>query len=360
MNEKNKYVVSVILSMFIGAIATLLVVYYIPEEEEKEMKVITEQVTITESDTIAPAVDKVYDSVVTVSNYQNSLAGLGTGFVYKTDDNYGYILTNNHVVEDAKKLTVTNTQDVTVDATLLGKDEYADLAVLRVEKSFVTQVAELGDSTNLRIGDTIFTVGTPVSTTYAGSVTKGIVSGKNRTVSVTIESGNDFMMDVLQITAPINPGNSGGPLVNINGQVVGINTLKLVQDKIEGMGFSIPIEMATTVLDRLEKGEKIERPLLGIGLIDANNTYSLFTYQIYLDKDYEDGIVVVTVEDKSTASEAGFKKGDVILKIDGIQIKDRAHFKYLLYKYNIGDTVTIEYERDGQILTTKATLNNAL
>jgi len=348
------------MSLFVGIISTLLVVYYIPKDELKEPVTPVQQVIITESDTIAPAVNKIYDSVVTVSNYTTSLSALGTGFVYKTDENYGYILTNNHVVDGATKLKVTNTHDVTVDATLLGSDEYVDLAVLRVDKSFVLQVATLGDSTALEIGDTVFAVGTPVSVTYAGSVTKGIISGKNRTVSVTIDSGNDFMMDVLQTNAAINPGNSGGPLANINGEVVGINTLKLVKDEIEGMGFSIPIEMATSVIDRLEKGEKIERPLLGIALIDANNNYSLLHYQIHLNKTYERGIVVVTVEENSTASEAGLKPNDVILKINGIEIKDRAHFKYLLYKYSIGDTVTIEYERNGQLLTTNATLNNAL
>lgn len=363
MKNKLIYILTIIISLFAGICGTLVVIYYIPEREKIiEVEKTTEQVIISESDTIAPAVNLVYDSVVTVSNYANSssASSLGTGFVYKTDDEYGYILTNNHVVSGAKKIKVTNTQDVTVEATLLGSDEYVDLAVLRVDKSFVLQVAKLGDSTNLKIGDTVFAIGTPVSVTYANSVTKGIISGINRTVTVTLESGTDFMMEVMQTNAAINPGNSGGPLVNMKGEVVGINTLKLVEDQIEGMGFSIPIEMASSVLNRLENGEKIERPLLGVSMIDANNKYSLYKYQMHLDKTYENGVVVVDVEKHSTAYNVGLQSKDVVLKIDNIEIKDTVHFKYVLYKYSIGDTINILYERDGKEYTVSVLLENSL
>lgn len=357
---KNKiiYICSIIISLFIGICGTLVVVYYIPEEEN--ITKVVEEVTITESDTIAPAVDKLYDAVVTVLNYDHELSATGTGFVYKTDDDYGYILTNHHVISGARKIEVTNTQNITVEATLLGSDEYADLAVLRVDKDFVLKVAVLGSSTELEIGDTVFAIGTPVDVKYSGTVTKGIISGFNRTVNVTLDDGGQFMMEVLQTNTAINPGNSGGPLANINGEVIGINTLKLVEDEIEGMGFAIPIEMATTVLDRLENGEKIERPLLGISMIDANNQYALFTYKVYLDKDYSKGVVVIDVEDNTPASVAGFQKDDVILKIDGIEIEDNTHFKYILYKYSIGDTIKIEYERNGKVKTVEVKLTVAI
>lgn len=357
MKNKIIYICSVILSLFIGISGTLLVVYYIPNDEGEK---VVQEITITESDTIAPAVNKVYDSVVTVLNYGNQLQATGTGFVYKTDDKYGYILTNNHVISGAKKIEVTNTENVTIEATLLGSDEYADLAVLRVDKSFVLQVATLGSSTDSEIGDTVFAVGTPVDVKYAGSVTKGIISGKNRMVNVTLDDGGAFMMEVIQTNTAINPGNSGGPLVNINGEVIGINTLKLVEDEIEGMGFAIPIEMATSVLDRLEKGEEIERPLLGVSMVDASNQYALFSYKVYLDKDYEKGVVVIDVEKDSPAGVAGLQKNDVILKINDIEIEDTTHLKYILYKYSVGDTVKLEYERDGKSNTVEVKLNKAI
>ena len=242
----------------------------------------------------------------------------------------------------------------------MGSDEYADLAVLRVDKSFVLQVATLGSSTDSEIGDTVFAVGTPVDVKYAGSVTKGIISGKNRMVNVTLDDGGAFMMEVIQTNTAINPGNSGGPLVNINGEVIGINTLKLVEDEIEGMGFAIPIEMATSVLDRLEKGEEIERPLLGVSMVDASNQYALFSYKVYLDKDYEKGVVVIDVEKDSPAGIAGLQKNDVILKINDIEIEDTTHLKYILYKYSVGDTVKLEYERDGKSNTVEVKLNKAI
>ena len=358
MKNKIIYICSVIISLFVGISGTLLVVYYIPSNDDGQK--VVQEVTITESDTIAPAVNKVYDSVVTVLNYGNQLQATGTGFVYKTDDKYGYILTNNHVISGSKKIEVTNTENVTVEATLLGSDEYADLAVLRVDKSFVIQVATLGSSTDSEIGDTVFAVGTPVDVKYAGSVTKGIISGKNRMVNVTLDDGGAFMMEVIQTNTAINPGNSGGPLVNINGKVIGINTLKLVEDEIEGMGFAIPIEMATSVLDRLENGEEIERPLLGVSMVDANNDYALFSYKIYLDKDYEKGVVVVDVEKDSPAGEAGLKKDDVILKINDVEIEDSTHLKYILYKYSVGDTIKLEYERDGKTNIVEVKLNKAI
>ena len=358
MKNKIIYICSVIISLFVGISGTLLVIYYIPSNDDGQK--VVQEVTITESDTIAPAVNKVYDSVVTVLNYGNQLQATGTGFVYKTDDKYGYILTNNHVISGSKKIEVTNTENVTVEATLLGSDEYADLAVLGVDKSFVIQVATLGSSTDSEIGDTVFAVGTPVDVKYAGSVTKGIISGKNRMVNVTLDDGGAFMMEVIQTNTAINPGNSGGPLVNINGKVIGINTLKLVEDEIEGMGFAIPIEMATSVLDRLENGEEIERPLLGVSMVDANNDYALFSYKIYLDKDYEKGVVVVDVEKDSPAGEAGLKKDDVILKINDVEIEDSTHLKYILYKYSVGDTIKLEYERDGKTNIVEVKLNKAI
>lgn len=354
-------VVVPIITLFIGIIGTVLVIKYIPNQTPQEVVKNVTEVNVTESDTIRSSIDKVYDSVVTVIAYSNGMEkSLGTGFVYKTDAEYGYILTNNHVINGSNKFTITNNNNETGEAELLGSDEYVDAAVLKVKVEYVMDVAEFGDSTQLEIGDTVFTVGTPVSTAYAGTVTKGIVSGTDRTVTVDLASGGEFMLDVIQTNAAINPGNSGGPLCNINGQIIGINTLKLVENKIEGMGFAIPIEMVTAVLDRLESGKEIVRPLLGVGLTDINNIYYLARNGVYLDSSIENGTVVLTVKEDSTAAEIGLKKGDVILSIDGIKIKSTAHFHYLLYKYNVGNTVKIEYHDGKEIKTVDITLNNSL
>ena len=313
-------------------------------------------ITIDETG-ISTAVGKIYDATVTIQNYKNNkLSSSGSGFIYKKDDNYAYIMTNHHVIENADKVIITLSNDDQVEGTVTGSDEYLDLAVVKIDNKNVTQVATLGNSENTNLGDTVFTVGSPVGYEYRGTVTRGTLSGKNRMVEVSIASTNDFVMRVLQIDAAINPGNSGGPLVNINGEVIGINSLKLVEDEIEGMGFAIPIEYAMNYVDDLEKGNEIERPLIGITMLNVTDNYRLYQNGIMVDKDISSGVVIVSVVKDSGASKAGLKKGDVITKINGSNVSNAAYLKYELYKCNVGDTIELTYIRNGKENTTKLTL----
>lgn len=313
-------------------------------------------ITIDETG-ISVAVGEIYDATVTIQNYQNGkLISSGSGFIYKKDNNYGYIMTNHHVIEGASKVIITLSNDDQVEGTVTGSDKYLDLAVVKIDVSHVTQVAKLGNSENMNLGDTIFTVGSPVGYEYRGTVTRGTLSGKNRMVEVSIASTNDFVMRVLQIDAAINPGNSGGPLVNVNGEVIGINSLKLVEDEIEGMGFAIPIEYAMGYVDNFEKGNEIERPLIGISMLNVTDTYRLYQNGIMLDDDIESGVVVVSVSKNSGAEKAGLKKSDVILAINGSNVSNAAYLKYELYKCKVGDTITLTYERNGKIEKVNVTL----
>ena len=189
-----------------------------------------------------------------------------------------------------------------------------------------------------------------------GTVTKGILSGKERTVTVS-SATTQLMMEVLQTDAAINPGNSGGPLVNINGEVIGVTSMKLVQSEIEGMGFAIPIEIVSSMLDRLESGEKIERPLIGIEMTDITKTFYLYRQGIIIPEDVENGVVVMKINEGYPASKAGLEKGDIILSINDTEIEDSAHFKYVLYKYKIGDKIKISYYRNNKIHETTLTLD---
>lgn len=349
MAQKTKELLIVVGSVFVGIIGTLLVVHYFPVKTDIVEKTISE-VKVTESDTIKSGVDKIYDAVVVVESYKgNKLAGSGTGFVYKKDDKNGYIITNYHVINGASAVKVVNSNNDSVEAKILGGDEYEDIAVLSIDSDYILRVAQIGSSEESSIGDTLFTVGTPVGSEYMGTVTKGILSGKDRTVTVELDNGGGYIMNVLQTDAAINPGNSGGPLCNINGEVIGVNSLKLVEDNIEGMGFAIPIELVMTSVDRLEKGEAIVRPVLGIESIDASNTYALYRNNILLDEEIDSGVVIINVLDNSPAKAAGFAKGDVILEIEGNKISDSAHLKYILYKYTVGDSIKVKYYRDGKI-----------
>ena len=296
----------------------------------------TSNKNVTIDDTgIADAVSKVYDSVVVIENYVSGrLYATGSGFVYDTDNSYGYILTNSHVVSGATSLNVVFTNDEKVEAEVVGNDEYSDIAVLRVDKKYVTQVAIMGDNDKMRIGDTTFAIGAPLdSDTYSWSVTRGILSGKDRVVS-----SSSSYMTVLQTDTPINSGNSGGPLCNANGEVIGITNMKLASDQIEGMGFAIPIETALEYANQFTSGEDVRRPYIGVAIYDS--AVSFFSS--------ETEVVIESVEKDSPAENAGLRSGDVITKIEGDEVENSSYFKYKLYGYDIGDTVKITVERNGK------------
>lgn len=359
MKEKTKYVLTIIITFTLGVVGTLFTLKECGLLEERIVEVdrTVTNVNITETNTIRESVDKIYNAVVYIESLKNGTAtGSGSGFVYKKDDKYGYVLTNQHVIDGSTEIEITNIEGKVSKATLLGEDAYSDIAVLRIDKEDVLQVAELGSSEDAYLGDTVFTVGSPLGKTYMGSVTKGVLSGKNRTVTVS----SQFVMEVLQVDAALNPGNSGGPLVNINGEVIGINSLKLSQSEIEGMGFAIPIELVKTISEKLEKGEEIERPVLGVSMLDANNTYQLYKNGIMLDSDVEEGVVVVEVSKNTPAEVSGLKKGDVILEINKVKVSNIAFFRAELYKYNVGDTITLKILRDNNIKEIKVKLDVTL
>ena len=313
---------------------------------------------IMENGSLAASVEKSFDTVVMVKNFQNNkVAGSGSGFIYKLDDKYAYIMTNHHVVKNGTKWTIITNNDDEIDGKVLGSDEYLDLAVIRVEKKNYMNAALIGDSSKMRLGDTVFTIGSPVGYEYRGTVTNGIISGLNRLVEVSVKSNSeDWVMEVIQTNTAVNPGNSGGPLFNSNGEVIGVISLKLVENSIEGMGFAIPMDYAMSHVEKLEKGEKIPRPLLGISMIGVTDTLALWQNRIVIPENIEEGVVVVEISSNSGASKSGLQKGDIIIGLNDSNVKNAAYLKYLLYKYNPGDTVKITYNRDGKILTTNITL----
>ena len=344
MRERIINIVIILVVLLLGVTGTL---YFVNNGSNNNKVLENRNVNITSNESINESIAKVYDSVVVVNNYQNGrLTGYGSGFVYKKEGNYGYILTNNHVVEDASSIKLTLSNGEEVEAEVLGTDAYMDIAVLRMDGDAVLQVAQIGDSTEAKLGDTIFTVGTPVSTEYAGTVTKGIISGENREITIT-DNGTSYMMEAIQIDASINPGNSGGPLVNINGEVIGVNSVKLVESSIEGMGFAIPIEVAMAQIDKLENGEAIARPVIGVSLYDLDSLPLLGNSDLRVDDNIKSGVVVNSVESGSDAEAAGLKRNDIIIKVDDTSVKGSAHLKYLLYKHNIGDSVKLTIVRNG-------------
>ena len=362
-NSFIKYFIVIILGIIIGAGAMFCLLKYF-KSEQTIINRSEKKVTITDNG-IADSVDKLYDSVVVVEVFQNDLlAASGTGFVYQKTGNKAYILTNNHVVASSKSVKVMFTDKTEVEAKIEGKDEYSDLAVLSVEANDKIKVADIGDNTKMRLGDTVFTIGAPLDTSYYWTVTRGVLSGKDRMVEVSSsqsksQSAADYVMRVLQTDASINSGNSGGPLANANGEVIGITNMKLVSDGVEGIGFAIPIEDAVEFAKIILSGDQIKRPLLGIRMLDLTSKYELYQQGITLNTELKEGVVVVEVQDGSPADKAGLKRGDIITKLDEEEIKNLAVLRYHLYKHKVGDTVTISYERAGKIETTKVKLTVA-
>ncbi len=363
-----KLIFLLVFSFVIGGVVTFALLKWTPlindvlGSSDNNTVVTKNKTQVYEKTSLKAAIDKIYDAVVLVQIYNDDqLKSTGSGFVYKVDNKYGYILTNEHVVSDAKTIKVVMSNDEEAEAETLGSDEYLDLAVLRIDKDKVKQVANIGKSEDISLGDTIFAVGAPMGYDYRGSVTSGILSGKDRMVTVSVgnSTSSDWVMRVLQIDAPLNPGNSGGPLLNINGEVIGVCSMKLVDSQIEGMGFAIPIEYAMNHVDSLENGKEIEWPVLGITMLNTTDTMNLYRNQIILDKNVDNGVVIIECQKGSAAADSELKKGDVIVKIDDNKVKNIAYLRYELYQHQAGDTIEITYIRDGKEHTTKVKLGKS-
>lgn len=342
-----------------GASLMYGLIYSFPQIFNTTIKLEESTVTVTDLG-IADAVEKVYDSTVIVSSYVNgTLKSSGTGFSYKIVGEKAYILTNHHVIDGATTVNVMFTDGSIVETKIIGSDELEDVAVLEVSASDILLIASLGDSEIMRLGDTTFAVGGPLDSEFSWSVTRGILSGKNRMVPITVsdESIGDYYMKVLQTDTAINSGNSGGPLANSNGEVIGINTLKMMDTGIEGMGFAIPIEQAVKIAEDIIDGVVRENPTLGIGMIDMsiayNPAYPEYTkYQKSIeDNDIKGGVIITEVVKDSAAEAAGIKVGDIIYSFNDILIDSSSRLRYELYNCKIGTTINSLLVRDGEKVT---------
>ncbi|HLR59260.1 MAG TPA: S1C family serine protease [Pseudogracilibacillus sp.] len=287
--------------------------------------------------------------------------GTGSGIIYKQENNKAYVVTNNHVIQDAKDIEVELSNEKVVQAKLLGTDPLTDLAVLEMDDSDIEAVAEFSDSEKLEVGETVIAIGNPLGSEFAGSVTKGIISGLDRSVPVDTNGDQqpDWVTEVLQTDAAINPGNSGGALVNTKGQVIGINSMKVAQQSVEGIGLAIPSNTAQPIIKDLEENGEVTRPTLGIATAPLDQVPPEVQNEIDLPKDVQAGMVIANVDSDSPAEKAGLKKFDVITKIDDQEITSIVDIKVALYTdAQPNEKVTVEFVRDGQKESKELTLTN--
>lgn len=286
----------------------------------------------------------------------------GSGVVYMKSNGKGYIVTNNHVVSGSDEIQVILSNGKKVTAKKVGTDAETDLAVLTIDGKYVTQTAQFGSSKNLEPGQQVIAVGSPLGSEYATSVTQGIISAKNRTVDVTNSSGQVInQATVIQTDAAINPGNSGGPLVNMSGQVIGINSMKLSSSSdgtaVEGMGFAIPSDEVVSIINQLVKNGKITRPKLGVRIVSVDELTEYGRKKLGLPDSVKSGVYVASVTKNGSAEKAGIKARDVITKIDGKDVDSVVSLHTALYAHKIGDTVTLQVVRDGKSQYIKVTLS---
>ncbi|MED2777905.1 trypsin-like peptidase domain-containing protein [Bacillus thuringiensis] len=290
---------------------------------------------------------------------QEKEAGLGSGVIYKKSGNKAYIVTNNHVVDKANKLVVKLSDGKQVDAKLIGKDPWLDLAVVEIDGSTINKIATLGDSSKIRAGESAIAIGNPLG--FDGSVTEGIISSKEREIPVAINGDNhaDWQAQVIQTDAAINPGNSGGALFNQNGEVIGINSSKISQQAVEGIGFAIPINIAKPIIESLEKDGTVKRPALGVNVVSLDELKGYSLDQLKLPQDVANGVVLRKIYSISPAEKAGLQQYDLIVALDGQKIKNALQFrKYLYEKKKAGDKVEITFYRNGEKMTKTATLGD--
>lgn len=386
--EKNT-VKSIGVAFFSSVVGALLVIFSVPflsnagllpyevvpkgqssvsitPESEPASSQVGSTLNVTVNSDIIDAVERVSNAVVGVINIQESNfwsqasgEGTGSGVVYKKTNDHAYIVTNHHVIEGARQIEISLSDGSRVPAELLGTDVITDLAVLKILAKDVDTVAEFGNSELLRVGEPAIAIGNPLGLQFSRTVTQGIISATERSVPVDLNKDGrvDWEAEVLQTDAAINPGNSGGALINIHGQVIGINSMKIA-GSVEGIGFSIPSAIAIPVINDLETYGEVQRPQMGVVIRSLSEIPSFHWKETFnLPDEVKTGVILERVEPMSPADRAGLEQYDVIVSLDGVAIQDTHDLRKHLYtKKKIGDELEVTFYRNGKKETTILTL----
>lgn len=371
----------ILISFFSGVLGTFTTLQLSQKQNSGTTTTTTVSKTAVKNEnSTTQAVDKVKDAVVSVitysSNSQNSLLGSdeidtdtnaeqvyseGSGVIYKKEGDTAYLVTNTHVINGAKKVDIRLADGTKVPGEIVGSDTYSDIAVVKIAADKVTTVAEFGDSSQLTVGETAIAIGSPLGSEYANTVTQGIVSSLNRNVSLKSEDGQAISTNAIQTDTAINPGNSGGPLINIQGQVIGITSSKIASNggtSVEGLGFAIPANDVINIIKQLEKDGKVTRPALGIHMVNLSNLSTTDLQKLKLPGNVTSGVAVRSVQ-KNMPANGHLQQYDVITKIDDKAISSTTELQSALYSHSIGDSMTVTYYRDGKEETTTIKLDKS-
>lgn len=371
----------ILISFFSGVLGSLTILQLNQKQETNTQNSTTiTQTSVKNENSTTKAVDKVKDAVVSIITYsansQNSLFGYGesdtdtnteqvssqgSGVIYKKDGEYAYIVTNTHVINGANKVDIRLADGTKVPGEIVGTDTYSDIAVVKISSEKVSAVAEFGDSSQLSVGETAIAIGSPLGSEYANTVTQGIVSSLNRTVSLKSEDGQAISTKAIQTDTAINPGNSGGPLINIQGQVIGITSSKIATNggtSVEGLGFAIPSNDAIKIIEQLEKKGKVTRPALGIQMVNLSNLSTTDLQKLKLPDNITSGVAIRSVQPNMPAH-GHLEMYDVITKVDGNPIASATELQNALYSHSVGDEMTLTFYRNGKEVTTTIKLDKS-
>ena len=377
------FLIIILIGFLSGALGSFVTLQLYQKQVSQTANNTTNTVTQTSyknENATTQAVNKVKDAVVSVITYsanrQNSVFGNdetdtdtdsqqvaseGSGVIYKKNGKDAYLVTNTHVIKGASKVDIRLADGTKVPGEIVGSDTFSDIAVVKISSEKVTTVAEFGDSSKLNVGETAIAIGSPLGSEYANTVTQGIISSLNRNVSLKSQDGQAISTKAIQTDTAINPGNSGGPLINIQGQVIGITSSKIASNggtSVEGLGFAIPSNDAQNIIKQLESDGKVTRPALGIQMVNLANIGTSDLRKLNIPSSVTSGVVVKSVQSNMPAS-GHLEKYDVITKVDDKDISSSTDLQSALYNHSIGDTIKITYYRNGKEETTTVKLDKS-
>lgn len=379
--------VAAVIILFLAGLTGALVALNLTNKSQTTISsssnVTTSSVSYKNSTSTTEAVKKVQEAVVSVINYQSQSSSLennfstqmfgdqsdssssdelsvyseGSGVIYKIDGDSAYLVTNTHVIEGAKQIEIMLSDGTKVVGELVGEDTYSDIAVVKISSKNISTVSEFADSDKLTVGETAIAIGSPLGTEYANSVTQGIVSSLSRTVTLTNSNGETISTNAIQTDAAINPGNSGGALINVEGQVIGINSSKISStssqsgESVEGMGFAIPANDVVKIINQLEQNGEVVRPALGIRMAALSELSTNAISQLNIPSSITNGVVVAKVIDGMPA-QGKLEKYDVITEIDGKEVTSSSDLQSILYGHSVNDSIKVTFYRGTEKKTT--------
>lgn len=382
--KRNRWLPSLVIGILVGAFLVLIIgpELLVRDARQEGMKdggeaeiqtdggIMRTSVNVDVSTQITEVVELVTPAVVGITNYQrgtgfwqeqgNVEAGTGSGVIYKVQDGTAFVVTNHHVIEGADTVEVVLSDETHVQAEIIGSDLFTDLAVLTMDGSQVDGVIDIGSSANIKVGEPAIAIGNPLGLYLSSTVTTGVISGTERTIPQDFNQDGrpDWQAEVIQTDAAINPGNSGGALINIYGQLIGINSMKINEEAVEGIGFAIPIDFALPVIEELEATGEVVRPYLGVEIYSLDEVpQAEWQDTLDLPADVTEGVYIWTVEALSPADRAGLKRLDVITELDGQPVSDMIGLRKVLYQEKeVGDDLRVTYYRGGVRQETVITL----